>query len=97
MRRVIVRYKVKPERVAEHETLLRAVFDELGRSKPEGLRYGAFKQADGVSFVHVAFMTAEKNPLEGVSAFKAFTSGVKERCDEPPVTAELAELGLFGL
>ena len=97
MRRVIIRYKVKPERVAEHETLLRAVFDELERTKPEGLRYGAFKQADGVSFVHVAFMTAEKNPLEGVAAFKAFTSGVKERCDESPVTAELTELGLFGL
>ena len=52
-RRVLVRYKVKPERVEEHEALIRAVFDELAAAAPPGISYGAFKQPDGVSFVHV--------------------------------------------
>jgi hypothetical protein len=97
MRRVMVSYKVKPDRVREHEALIRAVFDELAKAAPAGLRYGAFKQPDGVSFVHVAFVDAEKNPLDAIGAFKAFTARIKERCDEPPVAVELAVTGAYGL
>jgi hypothetical protein len=96
-RKVIVRYRVKPDRVAEHEALIRDVFEELARTAPAGLRYGAFKQADGVSFVHVALVAAEKNPLDAIAAFKRFGEGIKERCDEPPVVAELTEIGSFAL
>ena len=97
MRRVIVRYRVKPARVEEHEALIRAVFVELAKTKPDGLRYGAYKQADGVSFVHVAFVSVEKNPLQALDAFQKFTANIQERCDEPPVTTELAEIGAYGL
>ncbi len=97
MRRVIVRYRVKPERIAEHEALIRDVFDELRKTSPDGLRYGAFKQPDGVSFVHIAFVAGEKNPLLEVAAFQRFTASVKDRCDEPPVTVELADVGAYGL
>jgi hypothetical protein len=93
----MVRYRVKPERVAEHEALIRAVFDELARTDPPGLRYGAYKQADGVSFVHVAFVAGEKNPLDDCAAFKAFTANIRERCDELPVNVGLEEIGTFGL
>jgi hypothetical protein len=96
MRRVMVRYKVKAERVSEHEGLVRAVFEELGKAAPPGIQYGAFKLADGQSFVHVAFVAAEKNPLEAIAAFRAFTANIKERCDEPPTTVELADVGVFG-
>jgi hypothetical protein len=97
MRRVIVRYKVKKDRVEEHEALVRAVFAELAQSAPEGIRYGAFKQADGVSFVHVAFIDAPANPLQALAAFKAFTANIADRCDDPPVTSELTAVGAFGL
>ncbi len=96
MRRVVVRYRVKPERVEEHEALIRGVFAELAEKKPEGLRYGAFKQKDGVSFLHVAFVSAEKNPLQELAAFNKFTANIAERCDEAPVTTELAEVGVYG-
>ena len=36
MRQVMVRYKVKPDRVAENEALVRAVYEELGRDAPDG-------------------------------------------------------------
>ena len=54
MRQVMVRYKVKPDRVAENEELVRAVYDELQRTEPEGLRYATFRLEDGVNFVHLA-------------------------------------------
>lgn len=96
-RQVMVRYRVKPDRVFEHETLIREVFVELAKAAPAGIRYGAFKQADGVSFVHLAFITAEKNPLDAIAAFKAFGERIKERCDELPVVTDLAPVGAFGL
>ena len=95
MRQVIVRYKVKKSRLAEHQRLLRAVFRELGKTKPKGLRYSAFKEADGVSFVHVAFITGRSNPLDASPAFEAFTENVAERCVEPPRPVLLTEMGAY--
>jgi hypothetical protein len=96
MRQVIVQYKLKKDRVEEHEALIRAVFDELAKTAPEGIRYGAFKQADGVSYVHVAFVEAKKNPLDAIAAFTAFTERIGERCAEPPAVRELVQLGAYG-
>jgi hypothetical protein len=95
-RKVLVRYRVKPDRVAEHEALIADVFAELQRKKPDGIRYGAFKRADGVSFVHIALVTADENPLDQVAAFKAFSERIKERCDEPPEVADLTTVGSYG-
>ena len=95
MRRVMVRYKVKPEQVARNEELVRAVYEELHRLEPDGLRYATFKLPDGVTFIHLAD-TDGGNPLTELPAFKAFQAGVRERCDEPPVVSELSEVGSFG-
>jgi hypothetical protein len=95
MRRVMVRYRVKPDRVAQNEELVRAVYEELERTRPAGLRYATFKLEDGVSFVHVAESEGERSPLPDVAAFKAFQEGIRERCDEPPVVGELREIGSF--
>ena len=67
MGKVVVRYKVKPERVEENERLIGAVYAELAESAPEGLRYATFRLDDGVSFVHIASIdTADgSNPLRG--------------------------------
>ena len=43
MRQVMVRYKVKPDRVAENEALVRAVYEELRAPQPAGLRYATFR------------------------------------------------------
>jgi hypothetical protein len=96
-RHVIVQYKVKAERVEEHEALVRAVFAELAEKAPEGIRYGAFKRPDGVSFVHVALVSAAQNPLDEIAAFKKFGERIKERCEEPPHVVELTPVGRFGL
>jgi hypothetical protein len=65
MRQVMVRYKVKPDRAAENKELVRAVYAELARRRPAGLRYATFGLEDGVSFVHLASLDTDEagNPL----------------------------------
>ena len=76
MRQVMVRYKVKPERVAENEALVRAVYEELGRAEPDGIRYATFRLEDGVSFVHLALQTDDgPSPLTELEAFQRFAGG----------------------
>jgi hypothetical protein len=95
MRHVMVRYKVKPERAAENEELVRAVYDELHRTEPAGLRYATFQLDDGVSFVHLASTDDGQNPLPQVEAFQRFQENIRDRCDEVPVVAQLREIGSF--
>ncbi len=96
MRRVMVRYRVKPDQVGRNEALVRAVYDELHRTAPAGLRYATFRIDDGVSFVHLASVEAAgANPLQSVEAFARFQEGIAERCDEPPVAVEVGEIGSY--
>jgi hypothetical protein len=82
-----------------NEELVRAVYDELRRTGPDGLRYGTFVLDDGVSFVHLATVEREdgRNPLTELPAFRRFVESVAERCDEPPVTTEVREVGSYRL
>jgi hypothetical protein len=97
MKTIMVRYKVKADRAAENESLVAKVFEQLQREKPTGLRYASFKLNDGVSFVHMASLeTADgSNPLGDLAAFKAFTAQIKDRCEEPPLPAELTAVGSY--
>ncbi len=97
MRQVMVRYKVKPDRVEENERLVRAVYEELRASRPDGLQYATFKLDDGVSFMHIAASAEGQNPLSDVQAFKEFQTNIADRCDEPPVVTDLAQVGSFRL
>ena len=76
----IVRYRPKAELADENERRVEAVFAELAETAPEGLRYAAFRLADG-TFVHVADVEADTNPLSALPAFRHHLSDVSERCD----------------
>jgi hypothetical protein len=95
MRQVMVRYKVKPDRVDENEELVRAVYEELAGSAPAGLRYATFRLDDGVSFVHLASVEGEHNALAESGAFARFQADVRDRCEELPVVTELHEVGSY--
>ena len=98
MKRVMVRYKVKPDQVETNEALVRAVFEELHNEQPAGFGYATFKLDDGVSFVHIVNEGDEKgNSLADVKAFAKFREAIGDRCDEPPVASELHEVGSFRL
>ena len=94
----MVRYKVRPDRADENETLVKAVYEELGQSRPEGLHYATFRLPDGVTFVHIVFETDKPGSILGeVTAFKAFSAEIESRCDEPPVATELTLIGSYGV
>jgi quinol monooxygenase YgiN len=95
MRQVMVRYRVKPDRVAENEKLVRAVYEELRRVAPAGLRYATYRLDDGVSFVHVSSSEDERSPLSDLDAFRRFQENISDRCEEQPVVTELSEIGSF--
>jgi len=97
MKRVMVRYTVKPDRAEENERYIAGVFEQLEREKPPGLRYASFKLEDGVSFTHIASNeTADgSNPLAPLSAFQAFVADIKDRCEQAPVVTELTEVGSY--
>ena len=91
-RLTIVRYKVKPEAVAENEKLSHAVFDRVRRDAPSGIAYTLFKEADGQSFVHL-FLNAREDSsdvLTETSEFQAFTADISARCEVPPEVTRLS-------
>ena len=99
MKQVMVRYKVKPERVEENEALVRAVYDELRATAPAGLRYATFRLDDGVSFVHLAVTEedGDDSALPRLPAFQAFREHLEDRTEEGPVATELDQIGAFRL
>ncbi len=97
MRRVIVRYRVKPDRVEENEQLIEKVFSELAQSAPAGFRYASFKGDDGLTFIHFASIETENdvNPLDQSAAFGAFQKALRDRCDVLPEVVQLESIASF--
>lgn len=97
MGQVVVRYKVKPDRVEENERLVERVYAELAERDPGGLRYATLRLADGVSFVHVAEIdTADgTNPLTRTAAFQEFLREIGDRCEEGPIASDATLVGSY--
>jgi hypothetical protein len=91
----IVQYRTRPERADENQQLVEAVFRELHATAPRGLRYASYRLDDGVSFVHVAVLEGDQNPLARSVAFGQFQSAIGERCAEGPVAADAAVVGSY--
>ena len=98
MKQVIVRYKVKPERAAENEALVRAVDAELHETKPAGLHYATFRLDDGINFLHLSAHDNDgPSPLTNLGAFRRFQENIADRCEEAPVVSPLTEIGSYAI
>lgn len=94
----MIRYKVRPDRADENESLVKAVYEQLARERPEGLHYATFRLPDGVSFMHIVIDSDQPGRILGeLAAFKAFVGDIESRCDEPPVATELTLVGSFAV
>ncbi len=91
---MMIRYKVKPDQVERHLELLRAVYQELESTQPDGFRWATFRLEDGVSFVDFVAGVDLPGPLPRLEAFRRFRVNLEERCDER-VAAELHEVGSY--
>jgi hypothetical protein len=86
MKSIVVRYQTKPERADENQALVEAVFADLAARKPKGFTYQVFRMEDGVSFMHVVIEhdVEDRDSLQDVPAFQAFTADIADRCVVPP-------------
>jgi hypothetical protein len=92
----VVRYEMRPETADENQRLVEAVFAELTRTRPEGLRYAAFRLADGVTFVHVGTAPDEGDPLGGTAAFAEFQKEFGQRAVARPDASGAVMVGSYG-
>ena len=95
MPNVVVRYKTKPDRADENQQLVEKVFAELDELGATGFGYACLRLEDGVSFVHVVVEDEGEatHSLADVPAFKAFTAGIADRCEEQPVATGATVVG----
>ena len=96
MKRMVVRYKTKPEQAEENARLIEKVFEELRAKSPDSVRYLTLRLGDGTFLHFVAVDTKDgASPIPGLDAFQAFQSGIKERCVEPPQSSEATIVGNY--
>jgi hypothetical protein len=93
---VVVRYRTAPDRADENARLIAEVFAELAERDTPGLRDTALRLDDGESFVHVAVVEGEDNPLLSSPAFAAFQSGLGDRVVEGPTVSPATVMGTHG-
>ena len=95
MKRTLIRYKTKPELADKNAELIAGVFEELKAAQPEGVRYLSLRLDDD-SFLH--FVETESDSasvIPALAAFKAFQSGLRERCIEPPQPGGVTIVGNY--
>src|SRR6516165_8398024 len=94
---VVVSYRVRPEAVAEHVRLIRAVFEQLHAEQPDNVEYKVVCLADGVSFVHVSSASTPdgSNPLPELASFKEFGRDSAARVATAPVPTAADIIGSY--
>jgi len=93
----VVRYTTTPQSADENARLVAAVYAELAQTRPAGLRYATLRLDDGVSFVHLAEVAGDHNPLSDSPAFAAFQAGLGERVVDGPVALDATVVGSYDL
>ena len=96
MKRTVVHYKAKPEKVEENAGLIEKVFEELRAKAPDNVRYLALKLADG-TFIHFSTSETEDgvSPVTKLEAFRTFRKDVEARCVEPPQQNDATIVGNY--
>jgi hypothetical protein len=91
----IIRYRTRPGQAEANAELVRAVYAELHRTKPDGFRYTTLRLDDEVTFVHITQSERDPSPILEIRAFGEFQAGIRERCEEPPVAQAFTEVGSY--
>ena len=92
----VIRYRTKPECADDNARLIADVFAELAERDTAGIRYTALRLDDDVTFIHVAVLDGDDNPLASSPAFAAFQAGIGDRLEEGPFPATATVVGTHG-
>ena len=95
MGNVIVRYKLWPDRVEENERLVKAVYEQLHRERPESVHYATVKLPDGLTYG--VRRRDDESRAQQARRVQAFSAEVASRCEEPPVPMTLTVIGSYDL
>ena len=95
MSQSIIRYRTKPDQADANAALVRAVYAELHRTRPDGFRYTTLRLDDQVTFVHITQSERDPSPILEIKAFGEFQAGLADRLDQGPFTEELTEVGSY--
>lgn len=93
----VIRYRTKLDSADENAKLIEAVFAELAEQELTDIKYEVLRLEDGVTFVHIATLDSEKNPLQTSRAFGAFQSGLGARLEEGPFPSVATLVGSHGV
>jgi hypothetical protein len=92
---VVVQYETTAETADENQRLIEDVYAELAAKAPDGFHYATFRLADGRSFVHVAVVESDCNPLTEVAAFAEFQRQLGERVPQQPRASDATIVGAY--
>jgi hypothetical protein len=94
---VVVRYKLKADRVQENEHFVKAVYQQLYEGQPGGIHYATYKLADGLSFVHILTYATEaaRERFASLPAFRNFLAQAKDRFEDLPLVSDAEEIGSY--
>lgn len=84
MKRTVVSYRIKSDRIEENTRLLKNIFAELEAKALPGVHYVTLQTGDGWYTHFTTVETDGVNPITTLDSFKAYVVGVRERCAEPP-------------
>lgn len=84
MSAVLIRYRTRPESAAENRSLVEAVLREAAETS--GVRYSAFQEEDGVTFVHLVVRN-DGGKLEQLPSFRRFREDLASRVEPGSRTA----------
>ena len=97
MNRVVIQYKVKAEQAEHNVELIRAFYDELERTQPEGLGHAVLRLADGVTFIHISEDTEDAaGGIFGLEASSASRPGSQIAARSRPPSRGPAKWGRIG-
>jgi hypothetical protein len=91
----VIRYKTRPDAADENERLVKAVYAALQKARPADLEYATYRLDDGVTFVHVARLPDNDNPLGALPEFAEFQREILDRCEEPPAPSGATVVGSY--
>lgn len=95
---MLLRAKVKVERVADVEAAVRTMFSAIEQAQPRGVRYASCRLPDGVTFVILLELDEGiENPLPAILEFREFQEGLKHWLAEPPLPEQLTVIGSYNL
>jgi hypothetical protein len=94
---MMVRAKIKEERVAETQAATEKVIEALEQARPD-VHYGVTRLSDGVTVL--AFLEMEpgqEHPLRGLPEYTEMLENLKQWYAEPPTVEHMTVIGSYQL